>query len=139
MSTTITGLPELLGRLAATQTDLLLAAAPALQEAVDELITVPSKDGVPVEFGVARDSMRTSAPVIAGDVVTVTATGGKDDDGDADGAPPDHAPSNQYIVGLHEDLGMNHPGGGGPKWLENAAMENGPRIIGAVAAKMRRR
>ena len=129
----MTGLAEVLARLAAVQVALPAALGAAAFEATDELITVPSKDLVPVASGVARDSLRTEGPVVAPGTVTVYATGGLDTDGSGT-----HAPSNQYIVRIHEDLALAHPRGGGAKFTELAAMAAAPRLPEAIAEKMRR-
>lgn len=44
-----------------------------------------------------------------------------------------------YAVKQHEDLGLRHPRGGGPKYLENALKAVAPTMEAVVAARVRAR
>lgn len=95
----------------------LTAAIPAATKAAADVLLDSSKGGVPVEEGVLKASGRVEQ-----DGRGAYITFGRDDDGDEH-----HAPSNQYVLVQHEDMDLNHPNGGGPKWLELTVHDEGTR------------
>lgn len=95
-------------------------------KAAADVILDASQPGVPVEEGVLKASGR-----VVPDGISAVITYGHDNDGGAD-----HAPSNQYAIKQHEDMTLNHPNGGGAKWLEQAMHTAGGRAIDAAAATL---
>ena len=49
-----------------------------------------------------------------------------------------HAPSNAYVVVVHEDMEAHHPNGGEAKFLEKPMHAAGEAILGAAAVEMKR-
>ena len=41
-----------------------------------------------------------------------------------------------YAWRQHEELGWNHPGGGGPKYLEGPLLEHGEELLAAIASRL---
>ena len=104
------------------------AAAEAAVDAAARIVLDASRDDVPVEEGVLKASGRVVA-----DGLTAAVTYGRDDDGH-DG----HAPSNQYAVIQHEDMTLNHPNGGGPKFLEGAMHGEAAHVAETLVAGIRK-
>jgi len=124
MSVRVTYVPP---RLDATL--LLRGAAAEAVDAAAHVVLDASQPGVPVEEGVLKASGR----VVREDGLSAAITYGRDDDGDGT-----HAPSNQYAVKQHEDMTLNHPNGGGPKWLETALHSAGERAVEAMSVALRK-
>jgi hypothetical protein len=87
-----------------------------------ELIRGLSDPNVPVEFG---DLVGSSAVDQDGDEAAVGYSGIAPDGYD-------------YGIRQHEDMALNHPNGGTPKFLENALHEGAERALAAVAVPVAR-
>lgn len=89
-----------------------------------EAIMADSKEHyVPVDQGILRDSGHVELPEDTADGITVTLGYG--------GA------AEAYAVVQHEDLSLNHPNGGGPKYLERPLLEHGKTLLADMADELR--
>lgn len=105
---------------------LAVAVPVALHEGAERILDA-SQPLVPVEEGILKASGRVEQ-----DGITTVVTYGRDDDGDGT-----HAPSNQYVIPVHENLEANHPNGGQAKFLEDAASTAALDAMEAVAMSLR--
>lgn len=99
------------------------AAAILAEQAGAHALLAASKPGVPVRSG----ELVASGEVVQdgiGAAVAYSATNPKD--------------GYNYAIKQHEDMDLNHPNGGGPKWLENAMNTEHVVITEAMAAVMRK-
>lgn len=122
---------------------VLAAATPLATEAGAKLVLAEAQAQIPVEYGIAKASGR-----IVMDGADAIVTFGRDDDGDYevtgfedDGAAvgrEKHAPSNEYIVPLHERIDDHHPNGGNSKFEERAMHQKAPEVAAAMATTVRK-
>jgi hypothetical protein len=99
----------------------------ATEEAARDIVLTKSNEYIPIDEAIAEHSGR-----IVRDGNRIIITYGRDDDGTAD-----HAPSNEYIEVIHEDMEMNHPRGGTAKFLQRAADETAGTLAAAIGRKVK--
>lgn len=107
---------------------VVAAAAALAAEAGAKVVLAEAQRLIPVDTGTARDSGR-----VVMDGAEAYWTFGKDDDG-SEG----HAPSNQYIVPLHEHIDDHHPNGGQAKFGEVAEHTKATEVAASIAADLRK-
>jgi hypothetical protein len=107
----------------------LRARLMAAQEGEARGILAVSNERIPVEAAVAQKSGRVVRDDATG---TVWITYGLDNDGTAT-----HAPSNQYIERIHEDVEMKHPHGGQSHFLSSAGDDATAGLAERIAMKAR--
>jgi hypothetical protein len=122
-SLTIAGGDALRGQLLGLAARAKPAIAAALYQEGQDVLR-ESDPRVPVKFGVLKGSAFEEPPVWTGDTCRVTLGYG--------GA------ASAYAAAVHERLHDQHPGGGGPKYLESVINEHEAGFserIGAAVAK----
>jgi hypothetical protein len=89
-------------------------------------ITARAQGYTPVESGALRDSIAPTLPAEDRSFLSITVTAGD-------------AATEAYAIRQHEDLSLQHPHGGGPKFLERAMLDFGSPGTGGqiVGAKLR--
>jgi hypothetical protein len=123
VSVKTTGLTQVLGRINALAANLPEAVGRELFRDMDGVL-LASRGLVPVDLGDLRDSGDVDDPKISGGEVSVTLHYGN---GDVD-----------YALVQHEDMSLNHPNGGEPKFLEtplNQWGDDGPADVAVRAVK----
>ena len=124
MSITFTNLEQVQKQLHAMPDKALKALAAGVYKEGEEIMT-KSKRVVPVDLGTLRASGFVDTPVVRSGVVTVTLGYG--------GA------AKAYALIQHEAMDYNHPGQGGPKYLERPVNEAESGFGKRVAKEMERR
>lgn len=120
---TLQGLDELLGALAAAPQRLLTATGGALYRRGEAIMADSKEHYVPVDQGILRDSGHVELPeYVDGGVQVRLGFGGA---------------AEAYAEVQHEDMSLNHPNGGGPKYLERPLLAAAPSLLGDVAEDVR--
>lgn len=117
------GLDEFRAALARQPERVLKAAAGALYRRAEVIMADSKEHYVPVDQGILRDSGYVALPDVSGQGVTVELGYG--------GA------AEAYAAIQHEDLSLNHPNGGGPKYLERPLLEHGKTLLADLAEDIR--
>jgi hypothetical protein len=106
---------------------LMAAATKAAEHAGAVRLLELASTGVPVETGRLRDSGK----------VTDTADGAVVGYGFEDGEGQ-NAPTAAYAIKQHEDPELDHPNGGGMKWLEIAQHSGNAEITAVLAVELKK-
>lgn len=123
MTVELRGLGNLFSKMGSLEGDMRRRAAAGIYALAQEIMT-SSKKMVPVDQGILRASGYVDAPRDDGKRITVELGYG--------GAAA------AYAVRQHEDLSLNHPGGGQAKFLELAVEAARPHAADVVAAHARK-
>ncbi len=120
---TLQGLDEMLGNIAGAPGRILRAAGGALYRRGEVIMADSKEHFVPVDQEILRDSGYVGLPEFVDDGVRVTLGYG--------GA------AEAYAAVQHEDMSLNHPNGGGPKYLERPLLEHGQHLLPDLADDIR--
>lgn len=121
MTIEISGVPELLARLAVAPEVAVQAMASALYSEAQSILS-DSQPLVPVETGTLRSSGAVELPAIAGTEIEVVIGYG--------GAAQD------YAIVQHEHVEFAHPNGGQAKFLEQPALEHAATMEIRLAGRL---
>lgn len=101
----------------------LKAAGGALYRRGEAIITDSKENYVPVDQGILRDSGHVELPeYVDGGVQVALGFGGA---------------AEAYAVVQHEDFSLQHPNGGGPKYLERPLLEHSQHLLADIADDIR--
>lgn len=125
MNATVTweGVDALIRKIDATPERTRKATASSLYRAAEAIMADSKEHYVPVDVGVLRDSGFVTLPEeVSGGIQVTLGFGGAAQD---------------YAVVQHEDLSLQHPHGGGPKYLERPLLDHGQRLLQTLAEDIR--
>ena len=98
-------------------TAMLIGEIPAALNYAAELLRSWSVDAAPILDGILRASAQVTPASDANQVAYVSF-------------------DTVYAWRQHEELGWNHPGGGGPKYLEGPLMDHAQELMDAIASRI---
>lgn len=120
---TIQGLDDVLGAIGRAPAQILRAAGGALYRRGEAIMADSKEHYVPVDQGILRDSGHVAPPeFVDGGVRVALGFGGA---------------AEAYAAVQHEDMSLNHPNGGGPKFLERPLLEHGQHLLADLADDIR--